>query len=164
MHVSEIGWPLNFVDFTPSFEESQTPLRPTGRDQIWMLPPALDELIPADHPARFADAYPDGLDRAGWAWLGVDAGGDPVGAPAYHPGPVERVAFGVRPTRKLEAACRDRIPYLWLTGWQCPDHNTLRRRFYKNHRQAMKNLFKHTVRTAFRTELVDLAVQVVDGT
>ena len=24
-----------------------------------------------------------------------------------------------------EAACRDQIPYLWLTGWQHPDHNTL---------------------------------------
>ena len=25
---------------------------------------------------------------------------------------------GVRSCRKLEAACRDQIPYLWLTGWQ----------------------------------------------
>ena len=80
------------------------------------------------------------------------------------PGPVERVALrlltGVRRC-KLETACRDQIPYLWLTGWQRPDHNTLWR-FYKNHRQAMRNLFKHTVRTAFRMELVDLAVQAVD--
>ena len=33
-----------------------------------------------------------------------------------------------------------------------------------NHRQAMRNLFKHTVRTAFTKELVDLAVQAVNGT
>ena len=26
--------------------------------------------------------------------------------------------------------CRDQIPYLWLTGWQYHDHNTLWR-FYK---------------------------------
>ena len=144
------------------------PLRPMGREQIWMLPPTLDELILADHPARFVDAYLDGLDRDGWAELGVDPDGDPMGAPAYHPRALLSVWLygfmtGVRSTRKLEAACRDQIPFLWLTGWQRPDHNTLWR-FYKNHRHTMRNLFKHTVRTAFRMQLVDLAVQAVDGT
>ena len=144
------------------------PLRPMGREQIWMLPPTLDELIPADHPARFVDAYLDGLDRDAWARLGVDTDGNPMGAPAYHPRALLSVWLygfmtGVRSTRKLESVCRDQIPYLWLTGWQRPDHNTLWR-FYKNQRQAMRNLFKHTVRTAFTMELVDLAVQAVDGT
>ena len=60
-------------------------------------------------------------------------------------------------------ACRDQIPYLWLTGWQHPDHNTLWR-FYKGHRQSMRKLFERTVSTAVAMELVDLAVQAVDGT
>ena len=64
-----------------------------------------------------------------------------MGAPAYHPRALLSVWLygfmtGVRSCRKLEAACRDQIPYLWLTGWQHPDHNTLWR-FYKGHRQAM---------------------------
>ena len=63
----------------------------------------------------------------------------------------------VRSCRKLEAACRDQIPYLWLTGWQHPDHNTLWR-FYQGHRQGMRELFKRTVRTAVSLELVDLAM------
>ena len=70
---------------------------------------------------------------------------------------------GVRSCRKLEAAGRDRIPYLWLTGWQHPDHNTLWR-FYKERREAMRRLFQRTVRTAVAMQLVDLAVQAVDGT
>ena len=70
---------------------------------------------------------------------------------------------GVRSCRKLEAACRDQIPYLWLTGWQHPDHNTLWR-FYRGHRQAMRKLFERTVRTVVTMKLVDLAVQAVDGT
>ena len=37
-------------------------------------------------------------------------------------------------------------------------------RFYKGHRQAMRKLFERTVRTAVAMELVDLAVQAVDGT
>ena len=76
----------------------------------------------------------------------------PLGAPAYHPRALLCVWLygfmtGVRSCRKLEAACRDQIPYLWLTGWQHSDHNTLWR-FYKEHSQAMRRLFKRTVRTA----------------
>ena len=69
----------------------------------------------------------------------------------------------VRSCRKLEAACRDQIPNLWLTGWQHPDHNTLWR-FYQRHRRRMRELFKRTVRTAVTVGLVDLAMQAVDGT
>ena len=144
------------------------PLREIGREQIWLLPPTLGELVPEDHPARFVAEFVDALDREEWAELGVEIDGDPMGAPAYHPQALLSVwLFGfmtnVRSCRKLEAACRDQIPYLWLTGWQHPDHNTLWR-FYKAHRRAMRSLFKRTVRTAVAMELVDLAVQAVDGT
>ena len=144
------------------------PLRPMGREQMWMLPPTLDELLPLDHPARFVAEFVDAVDRDGWAELGVDMDGDVMGAPAYHPRALLNVWLygfmtGVRSCRKLEAACRDQIPYLWLTGWQHPDHNTLWR-FYKGHRQTMRKLFERTVRTAVVMELVDLAVQAVDGT
>ena len=144
------------------------PLRPMGRGQMWMLPPTLDELLPLDHPARFVAEFVDALDRDAWAELGVDVDGEALGAPAYHPRALLSVWLygfmtGVRSCRKLEAACRDQIPYLWLTGWQHPDHNTLWR-FYKGHRQAMRKLFERTVRTAVAMKLVDLAVQAVDGT
>ena len=114
--------------------------------------------------AEFVDA----LDREAWSGLGVEIDGDPMGAPAYHPRALLSVwLYGfmtkVRSCRKLEAACRDQIPFLWLTGWQHPDHNTLWR-FYQRHRQNMRELFKSTVRTAVSLELVDLAVQAVDGT
>ena len=144
------------------------PLRPMGREQMWMLPPTLDELLPLDHPARFVAEFVDALDRDAWAELGVDIEGDSMGAPGYHPRALLSVWLygfmtGVRSCRKLEAACRDQIPYLWLTGWQHPDHNTLWR-FYKGHRQAMRKLFERTVRTAVAMKLVDLAVQAVDCT
>ena len=144
------------------------PLRDMDREQMWLLPPSLDELLPLDHPARFVAEFVDALDRDDWAELGVEIEGDPLGAPAYHPRALLSVWLygfmtGVRSCRKLETACRDQIPYLWLTGWQHPDHNTLWR-FYKGHRQAMRKLFERTVRTAVTMKLVDLAMQAVDGT
>ena len=144
------------------------PLRDVDREQMWLLPPSLDELLPLDHPARFVAEFVDALDPDGWREIGVEMEGDPLGAPAYHPRALLCVWLygfmtGVRSCRKLEAACRDQIPYLWLTGWQHPDHNTLWR-FYQRHRQGMKGLFRRTVRTAVAMKLVDLAVQAVDGT
>ena len=143
------------------------PLREMNREQAWLLPPSLDELLPLDHPARFVAEFVDALEREEWKELGVDIGGDPLGAPSYHPRALLSIWLygsmtGIRSNRKLEDACRDQIPYSWLTGWQHPDHNTLWR-FYKDHRQSMRQLFRRTVRTALAMDLVDLAVQAVDG-
>ncbi len=144
------------------------PLRPLSRNETWLLPPTLDELIPQDHAVRFVAAFVDGLDRAMWAEMGIELDGEALGAPAYHPRGLLSVWLygfmtGTRSCRKLEAACRDQMPYLWLTGWQHPDHNTLWR-FYREHRGAMRKLFKRTVQTAVKVGLVDMAVQAVDGT
>ena len=144
------------------------PIRPFSREQTFLFPPTLEELVPADHPARYVAAFVDGLGRAGWAELGVAPEGEARGAPGYAPAALLGAWLygfmtGVRSSRKLEAACRDQVPYLWLTGWQRPDHNTLWR-FYQAHRAGMRVLLKRTVRTAIATGLVDLAVQAVDGT
>jgi transposase len=144
------------------------PLRPFNRQQAWLLPPTLSELIPNDHPARFVAAFVDELNHSAWRELGVDPEGEALGAPAYDHRALLSVWLygfmtGIRSCRKLEAACRDQVPYLWLTGWQHPDHNTLWR-FYQFHRQVMRKLLKHTVATAVEMGLVDLAVQALDGT
>ena len=123
------------------------PLRPMGREQMWMLPPTLDELLPLDHPARFVAEFVDALDREDWGELEVEIDGEVLGAPAYHPRALLSVWLYGFMTGVPEAGgggtlCQDQIPYLWLTGWQHPDHNTLWR-FYRGHRQAMKNTRGH---------------------
>ena len=35
------------------------PLRDMDREQMWLLPPSLDELLPLDHPARFVAVFVD---------------------------------------------------------------------------------------------------------
>lgn len=59
------------------------PVRALSRDQGWLLPPSLDELVSHDHPVRFVAAFVDGLRRADWHELGIVPEGDALGAPAY---------------------------------------------------------------------------------
>lgn len=144
------------------------PLRAFNREQAWLLPPRLDELIPADHPSRFVAAFVDGLDAETWKELEIELDGDPMGAGAYHPRALLSVwVYGfmtrIRSNRKLEAACQEQVPYMWLAGMQKPDHNTLWR-FYSEHRGRMRALLRRTVRTAVKAGLVNLALQTVDGT
>jgi transposase len=148
-------------------KEKEMPVRSFNREQTWLLPPTLDELIPDDHPARFVASIVDNLDVTTWQKMKISLEGDDLGAPQYHPRAMLSVwLYGfmtrTRSSRRLEAACRDQITYLWLTGWQHPDHNSLWR-FYKTHRDEMRQLFKLTVKTAVKMNLVDLAVQAVDG-
>jgi transposase len=140
------------------------PFRSYSREQDWLLPPSLSELIPADHPVRFVAEFVDGLDLPA---LGLPVEAAREGTPAYHP----RVLLAawlygfmvrVRSSRHIERACRENIPLLWLTGLQRPDHVTLWR-FYAAQRDHIRALLKETVQVAIAAGLVDFVLQAVDG-
>ena len=72
------------------------PLRDMDREQMWLLPPSLDELLPQDHPARFVAEIVDALNQEDWSELGVDLDGDSMGrASVPPPCIVERMAIRV---------------------------------------------------------------------
>jgi transposase len=133
-----------------------------------MLPPTLDELVPADHQVRLIAELVDGLPRPDWEAMEVVLASHGRGPAAYHPRALLGVwlygfMVGIRSSRKLETACYEQLPLLWLTGGQRPDHNTLWR-FYQAHRKRMRTLLKRVVRVAVDLGLVDWALQAVDGT
>src|SRR5215207_4775964 len=144
------------------------PARPWTRDRTDVLPPKLADWVAADHPVRFVAAFVEDLTEEDWAALKSTPGGHPGGAPAYDPvvllgAWLSGFMSGIRSCRKLATACAEQVPFLWLTGGQRPDHNTLWR-FYERHRGGMHVLFKRTVATAAASGLVVWAIQAVDGT
>lgn len=144
------------------------PQRPDTRDQLFLLPPSLDELIGDAHPVRYVAIFVGALTAEDWVELGVSQTADPSGAPRYAPEVLLRIwlsgfMLGIRSARGLERACRERFDLYWAAAGQHPDHNTLWR-FYTAHRLKMRQLLRATVRTAVDIGLVELAVQAVDGT
>jgi transposase len=141
--------------------------RPIAPDygQQFLLPPALEDWVPVDHPVRFLREFVDQLDLAA---LGFVMPAAAEGRPSYAPSLLLKIwLYGyfhrICATRKLEAAGRDHLGLLWLTGLIQPDHNSLWR-FWRDNRQALRAVFKQTVHLAVRTGAVGLVLQALDGT
>lgn len=133
--------------------------------QQFLLPPALEDWVSADHPARFVREFVDQLDLPA---LGFVMPAALEGRPPYAPSLLLKIwLYGyfhcIRATRKLEMACREHMSLLWLTGLIQPDHNSLWR-FWHVNQKALREVFKQTVQLAMRTGAVGLALQALDGT
>jgi transposase len=133
--------------------------------QQFLLPPALEDWVAQDHPARFLREFVDQLDLPALNFAMPTA---TEGRPPYHPSLLLKIwLYGyfhrIRSTRKLEAACRDHLPLLWLSGLIVPDHNSLWR-FWRDHKKALRTIFKQTVQLAVHTGAVGFALQALDGT
>jgi transposase len=133
--------------------------------QQYLFPPALEDWVAADHPARFLREFVDQLDLAA---LGFAMPVAVEGRPPYHPSLLLKIwLYGyyhrIRSTRKLEIACREHLSLLWLSGLIQPDHNSLWR-FWRDNKKALRQIFKQTVQVAARTGAVGLALQALDGT
>jgi transposase len=133
--------------------------------QQFLFPPALEDWVPQDHPARFLREFVDQLDLSA---LGFAMPVAVEGRPPYHPGLLLKIwLYGyfhrIRSTRKLEAACTEHLPLLWLSGLIAPDHNSLWR-FWRDHKKALRSIFKQTVQLAVNTGAIGFALQALDGT
>ena len=133
--------------------------------QQFLLPPSLEDWVPKDHPVRYIREF---VEQQDLAQLGFAMPVSKEGRPAYAPSWLLKIwLYGyqhrLRSTRKLEAACRDQISLVWLTGNLAPDHNSLWR-FWRDNKVALRRLFKQSVRLAVKAGLVGLALQAVDGT
>lgn len=135
--------------------------------ESFLFPPHLEDWIGPEHPARFLRDFVDELDLVA---LGLEKPHErsAPGHPAYGANLLLKVWLwgyceGIRSTRRLENACYNQLPLLWLTGMHYPDHNTLWR-FWNRNRESLRGLFKETVRVAAELGALGLAVHAVDGT
>ena len=134
-------------------------------DQLLLLPPSLDEWLPAGHLARFvAELVDEHLDLS-WISAVFTEG---RGAPPYDPRLMLRVLIygyctGVRSSRKLEAACIDVVAFRWLAAGSAPDYRSIAR-FRRRHLSALGHLFVQALALCQAAGMVRLGRVALDGT
>lgn len=135
-----------------------------NQQQNWLFPPSIEELIPADHPVRVVNGVVEQLDLD----LLISEYSK-EGTPSYHPKMMLKVMLysymdNIYSSRKIEKAMRENINYMWLSGQQIADHNTIARFRSKKLKTIFKDIFKQVVLLLADEGLVTLKEVYTDGT
>ena len=138
--------------------------RPYQPDQLLMLPPSMQEWLPADHAVYFVSDLVDSLDLSAI----MESYTEERGYPPYHPLMMTKLLLygqvcGIRSSRKLELAAREHVAFRVLCAGNEPDFRTISD-FRKRHLEALGGLFVQVVQLCRRTGLAKLGHIAVDGT
>lgn len=137
------------------------PLRPYNQDQIFLLPPSLNEWIREDHPARVFSEIIDRIDTTTFRQEKEE------GRPAYDPKMMIKAllwgyATGIRSSRKIEERLEQDIAFMWLGGLEKPDFRTLCL-FRTNNKEALEKIFTDVIVMAQSMGLATLGLVAIDG-
>lgn len=139
--------------------------RPWDVDQVWLLPPSIQDLVPSGHMAHFVrDTVRTGLDLSAI----VDAYDEERGYPPYHPGMMAALLLyaysqGIYASRRIARACEERLDFAAVTGMQHPDFRTISE-FRRRHLAALSALFVPVLKLCQAAGLVKLGHVALDGT
>jgi transposase len=132
--------------------------------QAFLLPPSFDDFIAVNHPVRIVNDIVENIDLQ--LLTEQYKGG---GTSSYHPKMMLKVLVysyltNIYSSRKMEAALKENIPFMWLSGMNTPDHNTLNN--FRGHRlkNTLKNIFTQIVQLLAAEGLISLKDINVDGT
>jgi len=136
-----------------------------SRDQGTLLPERVDDYIAANNPVRVIDAYVESLNMKELGFSKHEPNN--VGRPMYNPKDLLKLyLYGymnrIRSSRNLETETKRNLEVIWLLNKLSPDHKTIAR-FRQNNPNALKNVFKHFVKTCMGLGLYGKELIAIDG-
>jgi transposase len=129
-----------------------------------LLPPSLAELIEPNHPVQVVNRVIDSINAD--ALFKQYKGG---GTSSYHPRMLLKVLVysylsNIYSSRKMEAALKENIHFMWLSGMSRPDHNTLNRFRGERLKDVLKEIFAQVVLLLVDSGHISLQEVYIDGT
>lgn len=142
---------------TPAF-------KPYDQHQMFLFPPSIEDMIPKDHPVRVVNSI---LERINYKSLFDRYPGG--GTSSYNPVMLVKVIVysylnNIYTSRKIEAALKENIHHMWISGMQQPDHNTINRFRKDKLSLSLKNLFTQVVELLVEQKVISIKELYLDGT
>ena len=133
------------------------------QNQTFLLPPSLEEFVPAGHLTRIINEVVNTLDLNILYSRYSDAG-----CHSYHPQMMLKILFygyavGERSSRVLAHRMASDVAYMYLGAMQKPDFRTINR-FRKDNIDLIKNFFVQIVQLCKTLGMMSIGTIAIDGT
>ncbi len=134
-------------------------------EQVYLLPPSVQEFVPEGHRAHLVrELVRESLDLSAI----FKAYRREQGSPPFHPAMMTALLLyaytqGVFSSRKIAAACEERLDFMAVTGMQRPEHRTICE-FRRRHLPALGALFVQVLKICQKMGMVKLGHVALDGT
>ena len=131
--------------------------------QLLLFPERLDKDIDENDPVRIVDKVVDNLKAVNFNELYSTRG-----RCAYHPKMMMKVILygymnNLYSCRKIASALKRDIHFIWLAGYEQPDHNTINR-FRERVKEKINEVFTLLVLELAERGFITLDVEYIDGT
>lgn len=138
--------------------------KPYDQHQLMAFPPTFEELLPENHPARVVDQVINSIKIQPLLKAYYQ-----LGASSYHPQCLLKVLVyayvtNIYSSRKISQACRENVAFMWLSGMNRPDHNTINRFRGVRLKKILQKVFNEIVMLLAKEGLLSIEEVYTDGT
>lgn len=134
------------------------------QDQRLLFPPSFDDFIPSNDPVRIISSVVDSVDISSVLKTYHDKG-----CCAYHPKMLLKIIIyaylrNTYSSRKIEDLTSNDVRFMWLSGMQRPDHNTINCFRSGKLKNTLRQIFTQIVQLFVSEQMVTLNKCYTDGT
>ena len=138
--------------------------KPNQQDQLSLLPPSYDDLVPKHHPVRIVNTIIDQIDISS-----IEKSYKGGGTSSYHPKVLLKILVyaylrNLYSSRKIEQTLQENVHFMWLSGCVAPDHNTISNFRSGKLKGKFKQIFNQVVLLLCEQGFLSLRDLYVDGT
>jgi transposase len=139
-------------------------LKPYEPNQIFLLPPSIEEMIAPNHPVRVVDSIIEKINIK--PLIKLYKGG---GTSSYNPKMLLKVIVysylkNIYSSRKMEELTKENIHMMWISGMNKPDHHTLNRFRSERLKKVLEEIFSQIVMLLVEAGQINIREVYVDGT
>ena len=137
--------------------------KPINNDQLFLLPPSVEDFVPADHLARVIKEVVETIDVCN-----IESRYSYLGQKSYHPHLLLKLLFygysiGIRSGRKIALACESDTAFMYLANMYRPDFRTIND-FRKDNIEFIQTAFIHIVQLCKELGMCKAGLLIIDST
>lgn len=143
---------------------SKVIFKPYCQNQMFLLPPSIEEMIVSNHPVRIVNEIIDKINIKPLLKLYKGGGSSSYNAKMMLKILIYSYLKNVYSSRKIEEMTKENIHMMWIAGMNNPDHHTINRFRSEKLKKVLEEIFRQIVMLLVESGQLSIKEIYVDGT